>query len=128
MLIRIFSAPAELIIYVLTGLYLGLQKTRIVSLVISIFCIGNIILCSIFVIYFNLEINGVAFGTLISAYITVIIFLSLTYHQLKDKFNSSFTILRIFNSKKIFQLFNINFDIFVRTIFLTFSTLFPRQH
>jgi MATE family multidrug resistance protein len=122
-LIRIFSAPAELIIYVLTGLYLGLQKTRIVSLVISIFCIGNIILSSIFVIYFNLEINGVAFGTLISAYITVIIFLSLTYHQLKDKFNSSFTILRIFNSKKIFQLFNINFDIFVRTIFLTFSFL-----
>ena len=53
-LIRIFSAPAELTIYVLTGLYLGLQKTRIVSLVISIFCIGNIILSSIFVIYFNL--------------------------------------------------------------------------
>ena len=122
-LIRIFSAPAELTIYVLTGLYLGLQKTRIVSLVISIFCIGNIILSSIFVIYFNLEINGAAFGTLISAYITVIIFLLLTYYQLKDKFNSSFTIVRIFNRKKIFQLFNINFDLFVRTIFLTFSFL-----
>ena len=48
--IRIYSAPAELILYVLSGLYLGLQKTKIASLMITIFCIGNIILSSVLVI------------------------------------------------------------------------------
>jgi MATE family multidrug resistance protein len=40
--IRIFSAPAELIIYVLVGFYLGLQKTNISSLLVMIFCFLNI--------------------------------------------------------------------------------------
>jgi MATE family multidrug resistance protein len=48
--IRIISAPAELILYVLTGYYLGLQKTKVSSLLVSIFSVGNIILSSIFVI------------------------------------------------------------------------------
>jgi len=121
--IRIISAPAELIIYVLVGLYLGLQKTKTSSLVISFFCIGNIILSSIFVIHFNLEIIGVALGTLISAYITVISFLVISYFQLKNKFYGKLTNKKIFNIKRIFQLFNINVDIFLRTIFLTFSFL-----
>ena len=121
--IRLFSAPAELMLYVLTGFYLGLQKTKIASLVISIFCIGNIILSSIFVIHFNLGIFGVAAGTVISAYIAVIIFLLIAYLQFKNKFYDFITIAKIFNKKKLFQLFNINFDIFIRTIFLTFSFL-----
>ena len=121
--IRILSAPAELIIYVLTGLYLGLQKTKIVSLTISTFCIGNIILSIIFVNHFNLEIAGAAIGTVISAYMTVIIFLLISYFQLKNKFYNKLTAIRIFNIKRMLQLFNINFDIFIRTIFLTFSFL-----
>ena len=121
--IRLFSAPAELMLYVLTGFYLGLQKTKIASLLISIFCIGNIILSSIFVIYFNLGIFGVAAGTVISAYIALIIFLLVVYFQFKNKFYNFFNISKIFNKIKIFQLFNINFDIFIRTIFLTFSFL-----
>ena len=121
--IRILSAPAELIIYVLTGLYLGLQKTKIVSLGISTFCIGNIILSIIFVNHFNLEIAGAAIGTVISAYMTVIIFLLVSYFQLKNKFYNKLTAIRIFNIKRMLQLFNINFDIFIRTIFLTFSFL-----
>ena len=121
--IRLLSAPAELTLYVLVGLFLGLQKTKIASLGISIFCIGNIILSSIFVIHFNLEIIGAAIGTVISAYVTVIIFLLFSFFLLKNKFNIKLTSTRIFNAKKMLQLFNINFDIFIRTIFLTFSFL-----
>ena len=121
--IRIFSAPAELIIYVLVGFYLGLQKTKISSLLISIFCIGNIILSLIFVINFNLEISGVALGTIISAYITVIAFLFFSYLKFRNKLYIILSIKKIFNIKKIFQLFNLNLDIFIRTIFLTFSFL-----
>jgi multidrug resistance protein, MATE family len=121
--IRILSAPAELIIYVLAGFYLGLQKTNISSLMISFFCISNAILSAILVTRFDLEIIGVAAGTMITAYVTIIIFLILSYFQLKDKLKRSFTVKKIFNLVKLLQLFNINFDIFIRTIFLTFSFL-----
>ena len=121
--IRIISAPAELILYVLTGYYLGLQKTKVSSLLVSIFCIGNIISSSFFVIYFELGIVGAAAGTVLSAYITVIAFLWFNYFQLKNKFSSSLTTIKIFNKKKLFQLFDINFNIFIRTILLTFSFL-----
>jgi len=121
--IRLLSAPAELILYVLVGLFLGLQKTKIASLGISIFCVGNIILSSIFVVHFNLEIAGVAAGTVISAYVSVIIFLLISYLQLKNKFYGKLTFIKILDSKKISKLFNINFNIFIRTILLTFSFL-----
>ena len=90
--IRIWSAPAELIIYVLTGIYLGMQKTHISSLMISIFCLGNAALSTVFVIYYDLEISGVAIGTAISAYTTIIIFLTFTYFYLKNKIKSSLII------------------------------------
>ena len=121
--IRILSAPAELMIYVLVGLYLGLQKTIISSLMISIFSVGNIILSTVFVIYFDLEIFGVAAGTAIAAYLTAMIFLIFSYFQFKNKLQITLTYKKIFNTKKLFGLFNINFDIFIRTILLTFVFL-----
>ena len=121
--IRILSAPAELIIYVLAGFYLGLKKTNISSLMISIFCFGNAIISSVFVIHYDLEIFGVAAGTAIAAYLTSIIFLIYSYFYLKKKLNILLTYKKIFNMGKLFNLFNINFDIFIRTILLTFSFL-----
>jgi multidrug resistance protein, MATE family len=121
--IRILSAPAELIIYVLTGLYLGLQKTYISSLMISIFCFGNAILSAVLVVHYDLNIFGAAAGTTITAYITVCIFLIVSYFQLRNKLKSTITYKKIFNIIKLARLFNINFDIFIRTIFLTFSFL-----
>ena len=121
--IRIYSAPAELTIYVLAGLFLGLQKTNVSSLLISIFCFGNAILSTILVTVYDLEILGAALGTVISAYASVIIFLIYAYLTLKDKIFIRLNRSKIFNTKKLLTLFNINFDIFIRTIFLSFSFL-----
>ena len=121
--IRIYSAPAELTIYVLAGLFLGLQKTNVSSLLISIFCFGNAILSTILVTVYNLEILGAALGTVISAYASVIIFLIYAYLTLRDKISIRLNRSKIFNTKKLLTLFNINFDIFIRTIFLSFSFL-----
>ena len=121
--IRIYSAPAELTIYVLAGLFLGLQKTNVSSLLISIFCFGNAILSTILVTVYDLEILGAALGTVISAYVSVIIFLIYAYITLKDKISIRLNRSKIFNTKKLLTLFNINFDIFIRTIFLSFSFL-----
>ena len=121
--IRIYSAPAELTIYVLAGLFLGLQKTNVSSLLISIYCFGNAILSTILVTVYDLEILGAALGTVISAYASMIIFLIYAYLTLRDKISIRLNRSKIFNTKKLLTLFNINFDIFIRTIFLSFSFL-----
>ena len=121
--IRIFSAPGELTLYIITGLFVGLQKTKISSLAVGFFSILNIFLSIIFVKIYNLDIRGVAYGTLISALITSICFLFYTFIYL-NKFTSLRINLRdLFNLKKIKNIFNINFNIFIRTILLTFSFL-----
>ncbi len=122
--IRLFSAPAEFMIYIIIGFYLGIQKTFISSLITIFFSISNIILSILFVVKMKLEISGVAFGTLGAAYATALIFSIYTYFfiiknlKVIPRFN-----IKIFNIKKIIRLIFINFDIFVRTVLLTFSFL-----
>ena len=53
--IRIWSAPGELTLYIITGLFIGLQKTKISSLAVGLFSILNIILSIIFVTKFDLN-------------------------------------------------------------------------
>ncbi len=121
--IRILSAPAELVMYVLIGLYLGLQKTFTSSLIVTFFSITNIIFSTFFVISLNLEVDGVAWGTVLSAYLTVFIFLTSTYFFIKKQFKIIPRVSRIIVTKKITKLFSINFDIFIRTLLLTFAFL-----
>ena len=45
--IRIWSAPGELTLYIITGLFIGLQKTKISSLAIGLFSILNLSLIHI---------------------------------------------------------------------------------
>ena len=121
--IRIYSAPGELTIYIITGLFVGLQKTKISSLAVGFFSILNIVLSIIFVTKYGLNIKGVAYGTLISAAITSIIFLVYTFWYLNKISIINIDIQKLLNLKRIKEIFNINFNIFVRTILLTFSFL-----
>jgi len=84
--VRIFSIPAELIIYVLVGFYLGIQKTKISSFLIIVLSSLNIIFSSLLVLTYDLNVFGVALGTLISSYITLIIFTLFTYNYIIQKF------------------------------------------
>ena len=121
--IRIYSAPGELTLYIITGLFVGLQKTKISSFAVGFFSVLNIILSVFFVKVYNLDIRGVAFGTLISALITSLLFLSYTFVYLKKYTLLSFNLYEIFKLDKLKNIFNINFNIFIRTILLTFSFL-----
>ena len=116
--LRIFSIPAELVLYVIIGFYLGMQKTNISSLLIVILSALNIILSSFFVLTLNLDVFGVALGTLISTNLTMIIFITYSYFYILKK--KPEWIIMISKFKKLFSL---NFDIFLRTLFLTFSFL-----
>lgn len=121
--IRIYSAPGELTLYIITGLFVGLQKTKISSLAVGFFSILNIVLSVILVIKFDLNIKGVAYGTLFSALVTSVIFLTYTFYYLKKFTTIKINITTLLDFKKIKKIFNINFNIFIRTILLTFSFL-----
>ena len=121
--IRVFSAPAELIIYVLVGFFLGIQRTFISSVLIITLSLLNICFSIYFVNVLGLNVKGVAFGTLMSAYITVLLFSVYMYFYIIKRFKviPRFVLKKLLNFKKLLKLFNINFNIFIRTILLTFS-------
>ena len=83
----------------------------------------NIMFSSFFVLSMNLDIFGVVLGTLLASYFTAIIFLLYTYQFIIKKFKIIPTFKKIIVQSKLINLFNINFDIFIRTLFLTFSFL-----
>ena len=122
--LRIYSSFGELTIYIITGLFIGLQRTTVSSVVVGFFSITNILLSLLFVVYFDLDVQGVALGTLVSSTLTSIIFLCYTFFELQKFTSIKINLEKIFNLKKITKLFNINFDIFIRSAFLTFSFLF----
>jgi len=121
--VRVLSVPAELIIYILVGFYLGIQKTNISSLLVIVMSALNIVFSSFFVLSLDLDIFGVVLGTLIASYITAIMFSLFTYNFIIKKFQIIPTFERLIIPSKFLKLFIINFDIFIRTIVLTFSFL-----
>tara|TARA_B100000963_G_scaffold82321_1_gene70111 strand:+ start:1646 stop:2971 length:1326 start_codon:yes stop_codon:yes gene_type:complete len=121
--IRVFSVPAELIIYIMIGFYLGIQKTKISSLLIVILSSLNIVLSSLLVLSYDLKVTGVALGTLLASYITMIIFFIYTYNYIIKKFKIIPKFQNLIIKSKLIRLLNINFDLFIRTLFITFAFL-----
>ena len=121
--VRVLSVPAEFIIYILVGFYLGIQKTNISSLLIIVLSLLNIIFSSLLVLSLNLGVFGVVLGTLIASYITAIIFVLYTYKFIIKKFQIIPTFERLIIPSKFLKLFTINLNIFIRTVILTFSFL-----
>ena len=121
--VRVFSIPAELVIYILVGFYLGIQKTKISSLLIVILSSLNIVFSSILVLTFDLNVFGVALGTLLASNTTAGIFLIFTYNYIIKKFKVIPKFENLVVQSKILKLLSINLDIFLRTLFLTFAFL-----
>jgi MATE family multidrug resistance protein len=83
----------------------------------------NIVFSSVLVLSYNLNVFGVALGTLFASFITFIIFTIYTYKFIIQKFKLIPRFEKLLNKPKLLKLFNINFDIFIRTLLLTFSFL-----
>ncbi len=119
--IRIYSSLFELTIYIVVGLFIGLQKTKISSLAIGLLSILNILFSTILVLKFNLNIKGVAYGTLLATGITSLLFLFYIFYYLRKYVSFNFNLEEIINTSKLKNLLEINLNIFLRTILLTFS-------
>ncbi len=122
--LRIYSSFGELTIFVITGLFIGLQKTKISSLVVGFYSVANIIFSLIFVLYYDLNVFGVALGTLVASTLSMIIFLFYTFFALRKITKLELNSKKIFNLNKVKNIFNINFNIFIRSILLAFSFVY----
>ena len=77
--IRIWSAPAAMVTYVVLGWLVGMQKTVYVMILQLTLNGINIILDIIFVSWFGWAVEGVAYATLIAQWVTLVLSLVLAY-------------------------------------------------
>jgi len=119
LLIRIFEAPAKFINFIIIGILLGCNKPWQVFKLVLFVNILNIILDLIFGILFGFELNGIAFGTLISEYICLI----LGIYIIRKEFINLSIISSNIEIKNFKNIFNSNFNLFIRTLFILISIL-----
>lgn len=117
--IRIWSAPATLLIYAISGIFFGLAKTGSVLAQQLVLNITNAILNVIFVVMLGMGVAGVAWGTLIAQWLAAFVGIWLLVKimgsavLLQGLRNSGTWLLSGFKS-----LVTVNGFIFVRTILL----------
>jgi len=116
--IRIMSAPATLIIYVLFGYFLAIQKAKVVLIIMLVNQVGNMVLDYIFVMKLGWGVPGVAWGSLISEYAALIIgmiYLLASEYKIPEL---NVIINHLKSKKELKQFFVLNRDIFIRTLCL----------
>jgi len=117
--IRIWAAPATLLVYAVSGVLFGLAKTGAVLIQQLVLNITNAILNVIFVVLLGLGVPGVAWGTLIAQWLAAAVGLWLltrifeTHTLLAALKHSGTWLVSGFN-----KLIAVNGYIFIRTILL----------
>ena len=121
--IRIFAAPATLMLYSFYGWYLGMQNARIPMTIAIVVNTMNIGLNFLFVYGFRMHSNGVALASVLAQY-TGLLF---AFWFLKKKYAAFFRkiALKILVRKEgLLVFFKVNGDIFIRTLLLIFVLTF----
>ena len=119
--IRVFSAPATLVLYSIFGTLVGQQRMRGVLLLQLILNLSNVVLT---LALFNLtdwDISGVAIATVISEYLAMICGLAMLWRSLQIKRHTvdNASLSWLVERAKLVELFHISGNLFVRTLCLT---------
>ena len=118
--IRIWSAPATLALYVLTGFFIGSGAGRALLIAQLVLNGANILLDIFFAGVLQMGARGVAFGTALAEWLTLFIAGAMVWRQLRVKIIAVRAQLRaaLFNSQKLRALLAANGDIMLRTLSL----------
>lgn len=121
--VRIWAAPANILLYCLNGWFVGMQNTKIPMFIAILINVMNIILSFILVIIFEQNVKGVALGTVIAQYsglCLAIVLLIKNYKSYFVKINKEI----LFNIEKIKRFFRVNRDLMIRSFLLIISIAF----
>lgn len=117
--IRIWAAPATLALYALLGWFFGMQNA-IYPLILTLFInIVNIAFSFLFIVHYGMEVDGVAWGTVIAQYAGVSLALGLFLYRYTYLI-PHFKVQLALQWNALTQFLAINRDIFIRTVCLTF--------
>ena len=123
--ICVWGAPAVLGLYSLTGWFIGLQNARYPLYVAIVQNLINIAASLFLVFILQMDIAGIALGTLIAQYGGFILSLGFcTYMHRKLDLSFSFSWSKICRKNDIRRFFFVNRDIFLRTLCLVGVTLY----
>lgn len=121
--ICIWGAPAMLGLYGLSGWYIGMQNSRIPMYIAITQNIVNII-ASLSLVYFcNMKVEGVALGTLIAQYAGFLMGIVLWTNRY-GKLKKYIAWRGVLQKEAMIRFFQVNRDIFLRTLCLVAVTLF----
>lgn len=117
--ICIFGAPASLGLFALNGWYIGMQNSKIPMVIAISQNITNIIASLLLVFVLGMKVEGVALGTVIAqwgGFLTALFMLKRYYLNRLKKY--AIAKKEVWNKKAILAFFNVNKDIFMRTLCL----------
>ena len=117
--IRIFAAPATLMLYALTGWFLGMQNAKYPLWIALTANISNIVFNLLFVLVWELQSDGVAYGTVVAQYLGLAVALWLL-RRMDVQLFKHFSLRVLFHWQRIKPFFAVNRDIFIRTLSLIF--------
>ena len=121
--IRIWAAPANMLLYCFNGWFVGMQNTKIPMAIAITTNVMNIVLSTIFVMVFNKDVVGVALGTVIAQYCGLAVAIFFIFYKYKEYLvKASPSTLFEFDKLKVF--FKVNIDLMIRSILLVFSIAF----
>ena len=117
--IRVYSAPAAIALFGITGWLIAKEKTRAVLLLQLVLNGINIALDLVFVLKLGWGVEGVAIATLIAEWSGLIFGLWLA----REGFNNGYwkNWLQIFDRVRLVQMAKVNSDIMIRSILLEIS-------
>lgn len=122
--ICIWGAPAVLGLYGFSGWFIGMQNSRFPMFIAITQNIVNIVASLIFVFVFGMKVEGVATGTLIAQYggFLMAVFLWFVYYRKRLKRRVGWQ--EIVDKVAMRRFFQVNSDIFFRTLCLVAVTTF----
>ena len=121
--VRIWAAPANMLLYCLNGWFIGMQNTKIPMAIAIIINVLNIVFSIFLVVVMKQDVVGVALGTVIAQYcglLTALVFIFTKYR--KHLIRIDLHILLDINKLKRF--FKVNTDLMIRSILLVLTIAF----
>lgn len=115
--IRIWSAPATLINYVIMGWFLGVQRPRTALVVMVSMNALNILLDLYFVVMLGMRSEGVALASMLSEYLALFLGMGFVLRELA-RHQGHWNLVSILKMDALKKTLILNHDIFIRTIML----------
>ena len=120
---RIWAATATISLFAFQGWYIGMQNSRIPMYIAITQNIVNIMASLSLVCFFGMKVEGVALGTLIAQYAGFLMGLVLWMNRY-GKLKKYIVWKGVLQKEAMIRFFQVNRDIFLRTLCLVAVTLF----